>query len=204
MEVHIDRISKRFATHWIFRDLSAVILPSSHVAITGPNGSGKSTLLKIIAGALYPTSGSISYKINGIGVSREDIFGKLVFAAPYVDMVEEMSLMEAMRFHLRFRSLIPEIPDINAFMAALQFEFDPDQPLHLMSSGMKQRLRIAFAVFTNSSLVLLDEPTVTLDDQGLEWFAGIIRAYSGTRTVVIASNQQTDLISCTSEIALAI
>jgi ATPase subunit of ABC transporter with duplicated ATPase domains len=67
---------------------------------------------------------------------------------------------------------------------------------------MKQRLRLAFAFFTQSSMILLDEPTVMLDQSGVEWYQSLLRNFSGDRTVVIASNLQSDLETCTARTIL--
>jgi ABC-type multidrug transport system ATPase subunit len=172
------------------------------VAITGPNGSGKSTLLKIISGALYPSEGD-HVSSGGHPIPQERLFNELTFAAPYSEMIEEMTLVEALHFHWRFRQFYPEVESKTAFLHHLNFEFQPDQQIQLMSSGMKQRLRLAFAICTKSALLLLDEPTSNLDESGIQWFHDLLAKFGENRTVLIASNIHSDLQSCSQEVKLS-
>lgn len=203
MEVHIDRLAKRYLTHWVFRDLSAVISSGLRVSVTGPNGAGKSTLLKIVSGALHPSEGVIAYHKAGAIIPTDKVYAELTFAAPYTEMIEEMTLREALQFHQRFRKFYPDVTEERQFIQALLFDFQPDQQIQLMSSGMKQRLRLAFAICTQSTLLLLDEPTSNLDEAGIHWFHGLLERFGKDRTVVIASNVREDLQSCQMEISLA-
>ncbi len=202
MEIQIDGLAKRYVSHWVFRKLSIVIPSFTHVAVTGPNGSGKSTLLKIISGALYPSEGLITCMKDGKEISADTLYTHVAFAAPYTEMIEEMTLAEAVRFHLHFRSFYPDVAHYSAFVRHLSFEFRPDQQIQLMSSGMKQRLRLAFALCTQSPLLLLDEPTSNLDESGIRWFHDSLKRFGTDRTVIIASNIVEDLSSCTSHITL--
>ena len=202
MEVRIDGLAKRFVSHWVFRNLTCTIPAHTHLAITGPNGSGKSTLLKIISGALYPSEGAVSYWLNGASIPPDRLYAQIAFAAPYAEMIEEMTLREAYRFHRRFREFYPDLSQPNTFIEMLEFDFDPDQPMGQMSSGMKQRLRLAFALATRSSILLLDEPTSNLDTPGIQWFHGLLDHLGAMRTTLIASNVDADLRTCTEQINL--
>lgn len=202
MEIHIDGLSKRYVSHWVFRNLSVNIPSHSHLAVTGPNGAGKSTFLKIVSGALQPSEGSIRYTLDGIHITPDNLFSKISFAAPYAEMIEEMTLPEALRFHLQFRTLYSEVLKYEAFVSRLNFNFRADQQIALMSSGMKQRLRLAFAMFTQSPLLLLDEPTSNLDEGGIRWFHDVLSHFGQGRTVILASNIEEDLASCSSRMEL--
>lgn len=202
MEVRVDGLSKRYTTHWVFRDLTYTIPPATMFAVRGPNGSGKSTLLKILSGALPPTRGQIEYRLNSEHVASDAVYRHLTFAAPYADLVEELTLREAWHFHRRFRSYLGKAATFDAFHRALAYPFDAAMQIRAMSSGMKQRLRLAFALLTESSLVLLDEPTSNLDDSGIAWFHDLLSHSAGSRTVIIASNVQADLAGCTAGVDL--
>lgn len=202
MEIRIEKLAKRYVSHWVFRQLSIIVPSRSHVAITGPNGAGKSTLLKIISGALYPSEGTITYFGDNTQIRSDDLFKHISFAAPYAEMIEEMTLAEAVRFHLRFRAFYPEVAEYQAFVKQLNFDFRPDQQIQFMSSGMKQRLRLAFAIYTHSTLLLLDEPTSNLDESGIRWFHDTLKLFGARRTVILASNIEDDLVGCTSRITL--
>ena len=202
MELRIDGLSKRYVSHWVFRNLTASIQANTHFAITGPNGSGKSTLLKILSGALHPSEGTVTYRKANKHINADSIFSQISFAAPYAEMIEEMTIPEALRFHSRFRVFYQEVAELDAFCASLEFEFRQDQQIQFMSSGMKQRLRLAFAMGTRSSVLLLDEPSTNLDSGGVQWFHRMLSRFGTERTVVISSNARADLVTCTQQLHL--
>jgi ABC-type multidrug transport system ATPase subunit len=202
MEIRIDNISKRYVHRWVLRNLSIDIPSASRVAITGPNGSGKSTLLKILSGALLPSAGKLSFRANGRSISLTELYEYVSLAAPYSELIEEMTLREAVAFHKRFRPFHPELPNFQSFMDRLRFSFLPDQKMQEMSNGMKQRIRLAFAACTESSLLLLDEPTSHLDNMGVQWFHDLIDDFGRDKTVIIASNVPEDLVTCSLRVQL--
>jgi ABC-type multidrug transport system ATPase subunit len=196
MEIEIDGLAKRYVSHWVFRNLTVNISTGTHLAVTGPNGSGKSTLMKIISGALYPSEGSVIYRMNDTRITPDTRYKHIAFAAPYAELIEEMTLPEAVRFHSRFRTFYPRVDTYEMFVRDLNFDFPSDQRIQFMSSGMKQRIRLAFAICTQSSLLLLDEPTSNLDESGILWYHELLDRFSQDRTVIIASNVESDLASC--------
>ena len=105
MKIELLGISKRFNYEWIFRDLSYSFEPSNSYAITGQNGSGKSTLLKIISGQLSPSEGSISY-LDQKKITIENIYTEVAFTAPYIELVDDFSLFEYLRFHFSFKKVL--------------------------------------------------------------------------------------------------
>src|SRR6476659_6222366 len=104
MNIKLTNLGKRYNREWIFRNLSFQFDINKHYAITGPNGSGKSTLLQIIAGSAFYNEGEIEYyHLNKI-VPPEKVFKKISYAAPYLDLVEEMTLDEFLNFHHKMKS----------------------------------------------------------------------------------------------------
>lgn len=202
MEIRIDGLAKRYVSHWVFRNLTIHIPSDTHLAVTGPNGSGKSTLVKVISGALHPSEGSVTYLHGGAQIAPDSIYRQVAFAAPYAEMIEEMTLPEAVRFHRQFRAFYPQVDNYDAFVRNLNFDFKPNQQIQLMSSGMKQRVRLAFAICTQAPLLLLDEPTSNLDESGILWYHQMLDRFGGDRTVVIASNIEADLVSCPARVSL--
>ena len=201
MEVILDKISKRFATNWIFKDLTVRLPSGSVLGVKGSNGSGKTTLLKIIAGALVPTCGTATYKLGNLTIADDRLFRHVSYAAPYADIIEDFALRECIDFHIRFKPFRQGIDAAN-FLDLLDYPFRPDQFIRNYSSGMKQRLRLALAICTRSDLILLDEPTSTLDANGRQWFHQLLAAHKGDRSVVIASNDEEDFRQVEFEIAI--
>ena len=187
MRVKLNEVGKRFNKEWILKNLSLDIPSQSSLSITGANGSGKSTLIKLIATYMEPTSGSIQYFENKKAYPIENIPQTIGLAAPYVGLIEEFSLKEHVEFHFKFRSTPFSLEEI---IARTNFQFSIDKKVKDFSSGMKQRLKLALAIHAEYKLIILDEPTSNLDQEGIEWYRDQILQKIGTCTIIVASNQR--------------
>lgn len=195
MDILIDGLGKQFTNKWVFRDLSAQIPFCSSIGISGPNGSGKSTLLNIICGAMPQTEGDVLYFRDSINIDLSGVFRHVAIAAPYADLIEEMTLKEACRFHTQFRAFRNGLT-AEDLIDRLGPGFPANLQISAFSSGMKQRLRIAMALFTDAALVFLDEPTSNLDAQGKAWYRDLVDEFEGESTLVVASNDADDMAFC--------
>lgn len=195
MKIQLNNIGKRYRLEWIFKGITEAFQTGERWAILGPNGSGKSTLLKVLSGHLTPSKGEISFEYQGIKVKEEAVYKKISYAAPYIELIEEFTLEESIRFHARLKPLLPgftpaQIYDLLALPRSRQKE------IRFFSSGMKQRLKLALAVCSDTPVLLLDEPATNLDVQGVEWYKNLISDYAADRLVVIASNDPHDAAFC--------
>ena len=191
MQVQLSNISKRYMSDWIFRDISLDLAPNTAYAILGPNGSGKSTLMKILSGHLTPTKGNIRFAAADIAIDIDHVYRNVSYAAPYIESIEELSLIETISFHQKF---IPFYPAVNAdtIINLLGFDKAKHKLVRHFSSGMKQRLKLALALCSDTTLLLLDEPTTNLDKQGEAWYRDLMNTYGKNRTVIIATNVEED------------
>ena len=164
-------------------------------AILGPNGSGKSTLMKVLSGHLSLTKGTIRFQENGTELDREKVYRQVAYAAPYIELIEEFTLEEAIRFHIKMRPLLPGL-DIRQFVDRLELGSARRKELRFFSSGMKQRLKLGLSVCTSAPVLLLDEPTTNLDLQAIDWYKQLVSDYGKDRLLVIASNDPSDLELC--------
>ncbi len=187
MKIQLIEIGKKFNTEWIFRNVSFSFDANSVSAILGRNGSGKSTLLQVIAGNLHPTSGHIIYTHNGQTISDEDIFRRLTMVAPYLELIEDFTLKEALDFHFSFKHYLPG-HDISSVTDLLEFPAMKHKQIRQFSSGMKQRVKLVTAILSDVPLILLDEPTMNLDSTGIDWYLELVKKFGGNRTVIICSN----------------
>jgi ABC-type multidrug transport system ATPase subunit len=195
MKIELEKIGKRFRGGWIVKNVDLVFEPGQHYAITGPNGSGKSTLLKMMCGFLTPSKGKVHFSQDQQKVSLENAYRQLAYAAPYIELIEELNLSEAIDFHCRFRNLQNGLKS-GDLIELLGFEKSQDKQVRYFSSGMKQRLKLALAICDSTPLLLLDEPTTNLDAQGSEWYANLLERFLGERTLIVASNVPTDYAIC--------
>ncbi len=199
MEIILNNIAKRYLYDWVFRSLNTCFKAPIHYAILGANGSGKSTLLKILSGHLSPSKGVIQYKIGNREISREAIYQQVSFAAPYIDLVEEFTLLESIQFHQKFKPFFNNL-SVNDFLELIQLPKAKNKELRFFSSGMKQRLKLGLAICSDTSMLLLDEPTSNLDEKSIEWYHTLLHQYLNNRLIIIASNEKRDLAGCQEQI----
>jgi ABC-type multidrug transport system ATPase subunit len=191
MDIELSNIGRRFQRTWIFRNVNFQFPSGSHSIITGSNGSGKSTLLQIISGFLGASEGNVIYTLQGKEVSPDEIPLNVSFAAPYLDLFEDLSLKESIEFHMTFRkSHFPM--DTHEFIQLLELTPHENKALRYFSSGMKQRVRLGLAILCESDILLLDEPTSNLDKNAVLWYRNILEKYSQNRTVIVSTNSNTD------------
>ena len=195
MKIELQDVGKRYRMEWILRGVNLAFEEGAQYAITGPNGSGKSTLLKILSGHLTPSMGRIQFSRAGKKLDSNSIYQYLSFAAPYIDLIEELTLWEALQFHIRFKPLIDGLSPQD-LLVLLGFEKSRNKPIRNFSSGMKQRLKLALALCSNTPFLLLDEPTTNLDKEGLAWYRQLIDTYTSGRLLIVASNADVDFEFC--------
>ena len=187
MRIELQDIGKKFNTEWIFRKVSFTFEENSTSAILGRNGSGKSTLLQIVAGNIHPNSGQVIYTRDGQTISSDDIFRQIAMVAPYMELIEDFTLQEMLKFHFSFKQFLPGF-DIETTTNMLGFSNVKHKQIRQFSSGMKQRVKLISAILSDVPLLLLDEPTMNLDKGGIDWYLELIGNFSGNRTIIICSN----------------
>jgi len=191
MQIKFKEAGKRFNRDWIFRRLDFVFEPGKSYVILGGNGSGKSTLLKAALGYAPLSEGSVSFFSGDREVKQENIYKHFSFCSPYMELYEELSLYELVKFHSGLKPLRNKI-GAKEFIERIDLEKSAKKPVKYFSSGMKQRVRIGLAVLSDTDCVLLDEPVSNLDRKGVEWYQNLIKAERDQRTVLVASNHAED------------
>jgi ABC-type multidrug transport system ATPase subunit len=195
MQIHLSHIGKRYNREWIFRNLDYCFQSNEKYAIIGANGSGKSTLLQIIGGALMHSEGNINFtNTNDNNLFQpENVYRHIAFSAPYLELLEELTAKELLDFNSKFKKMILE-PD--AIFNAVGLQKAQHKQIRYYSSGMKQRLKLALAFFSDTSVLLLDEPTSNLDETGIDVYQQLINSYTQNRTVIVCSNEKKEYAFC--------
>jgi ABC-type multidrug transport system ATPase subunit len=201
MQISLSDTGKRFNREWIFRNLNYQFVSRKSYAITGPNGSGKSTLLQVIAGSVAASEGNIAYQLDGKVIEQEKVFRQVSIAAPYEEVVEEMTLTEFLDFHRKFKPLLNgfRVPDI---IAAVGLTVAAGKQIRYFSSGMKQRVKLAQAFFSDTPCLLLDEPCTNLDVEGIAMYQQLINDFAGNRLVIVSSNDPQEYGFCEAQISI--
>ncbi|MBI4946520.1 MAG: ATP-binding cassette domain-containing protein [Bacteroidetes bacterium] len=231
MKIILENIGKRFNREWIFRNVSHEFSIGNKYAVLGTNGSGKSTLLQIIAGAMSQTEGKIEAHSHplplggekrqevlpngevpiaiGIGGALDEfLFRHLSYAAPYLELPEEMTWKEAVHFHSKFKKFALvgiSNPDqqIEKIISLSGLESAANKELRNFSSGMKQRARLALAILSDAPLLLLDEPSTNLDQNAVKWYQNLVSEFAQEKLVIVCSNYNKEEYSfCNKEFVL--
>ncbi len=201
MTISLDQIGKRFNYDWIFRRFSFTFSGTGHYAILGPNGSGKSTLLQIVSGHHHHSEGNIQYRFNEQVLPQDQFFQHCAIVAPYMELVEEFSLAECFDFHLHFKTFLSGYkPQEIARIVGLEKAWN--KQVRYFSSGMKQRAKLALAVFSDVPVLLLDEPCTNLDAAGTGVYQQLIREYCSNRMVIVSSNDEAEYGFCKERILI--
>ncbi len=201
MKICLEHISKRFIKHWIFKDISYSFNQPGAYALLGPNGCGKSTLLRIIAAMQAPSLGKVQYTANDKNPDSNAIFPLISFCAPGQEIVEELTFREFLEFHFSFKQPLQGI-NIESIIELSGIKQAADKPIADYSSGMKQRVKLAQAIFSNTPILLLDEPCTNLDQQGVEQYAAWIEQYGKGRLIIVASNDPREYFFCRERLVL--
>ena len=157
MKIDLSRAGKRFNREWVFRNTSINFTSNKKYAITGINGSGKSTLLQCIGNMIRLNEGTISYSIVSKTINPESTSQYISFSAPYLELIEEMTLSEFFLFHQKFKPITGH-RSLDDIIEEIQLSSSKHKQIRDFSSGMKQRVRLAQAIFSEVPIVLLDEP----------------------------------------------
>lgn len=191
MELRFEQVGRRFGRDWIFRGINVVISNQQHALFVGPNGSGKSTLLQIASGFLSPSEGEVVYfGLNG-RIGTDQVYHAISYAAPYLDLYDDLKLIEAVEFHMLFRKLRANwSPD--EVIQLIDLERHREKSIRNFSSGMRQRVRLALAILTKSEVLCLDEPTTNLDRNAVTWYRNLLEQHSHDRIVLVSTNNNPD------------
>jgi len=202
LKIILKDIGRRYNNEWIFRHINYTFESGKSYAILGHNGSGKSTFLKVLSSSLTPSEGELVYNYGDEVLGVDQVYQQLSLAAPYVELIEEFTLMELIDFHFKFKSYLPSF-DKETVISLLGLEHALDREIRFFSSGMRQRVKLVLACCSASSLVMLDEPTSNLDSSGEEWYLTLIdRTKLKSRILVVCSNQKKEYEFCDEHISI--
>jgi ABC-type multidrug transport system ATPase subunit len=194
IQIELNHIEKKYNEELLFSDINHTFSSPCIIALLGINGSGKSTLLQILAGYLSPSKGTIQYTINQQKISPDDIYQYVSVCAPYLELIEEMTLSEFLSYHASFK---PQKMEVNEIIAYIGLEKSKDKLIEKYSSGMKQRVKLAQAFISNAPVLLLDEPCTNLDEEGIKLYEKMIQDFTKDKIVIIASNDPQETKHCT-------
>lgn len=199
MTISLSDAGKRYNREWIFRHFTYQFKADSSYAIIGPNGSGKSTLLQVLSGSMMLNEGNIQWTMGNGQTANEQIYQHVSICAPYLELVEEMTLIEFLDFHKGFKPLLKDI-STEQIISLVGLGNSANKQIRYYSSGMKQRVKLAQCIFSDTPVVLLDEPCTNLDETGFHLYNQLINDHCKKRMVIVSSNDHHEYAFCKEKI----
>jgi ABC-2 type transport system ATP-binding protein len=197
IQISLQKAGKRFNKDWIFRDLDYSFEMGQHYALIGNNGSGKSTLLQTISGYATLSKGKIEWG----NYNADTIFQQISLAAPYLELIEEFTTLEQFEFNNSFKPLRKDLTT-EQMIEMIGLSAATQKQIRYFSSGMKQRLKLALAIFSESPILLLDEPCSNLDKEGYALYHELISKYAMHKLIIVGSNDTQEYNYCKHHINL--
>lgn len=200
MNIKLEELGKKYNAEWIFKGIHLDLVAPKRYAIVGPNGSGKSTLLKVISGHTTPTKGRIGhYTADHKKLPNDAVYPYISYAAPYIELIEELTLIEAITFHSQLKPFYSHL-SVQDVLQLSGLSHAANKEIRHFSSGMKQRVKTTLAVCSDTACLLLDEPATNLDLQAIAWYKQLVEQFSENRLVLIASNDLDDIAFCQEQV----
>ncbi|HEU5103298.1 MAG TPA: heme ABC exporter ATP-binding protein CcmA [Roseiflexaceae bacterium] len=193
LRLELNNVAAGYGARRVLAELTLTLRRGETLVVAGANGSGKSTLLRLICGLQRPTAGQIIYA-TGERRSRPDQARDLVgWVAPDLQLYRELTAQENLAFFTQVRGLRRTRAELEALLEEVGLGGRGDDLLAAYSSGMAQRLRYAYALLHSPPVLLLDEPTVTLDERGAALVEQLVAARRERGITVIATNDPREL-----------
>lgn len=199
MKILLTDAGKRYNREWIFRHFSHSFESSHSYAIIGANGSGKSTLLQVISGSILLNEGKLSLLENDRDLNTSNLFQIISISAPYLELIEEMTANEFLDFHHQFKPFQKGL-DTRSILEILGLSEAANKQIRYFSSGMKQRMKLAQSILTDTPFTLLDEPCTNLDKKGIDLYHNLINEFGRTKCIIVSSNDENEYGFCKEKI----
>ncbi len=202
--IAVENLVKRFKRATAVDGVSFVVARGACAALLGSNGAGKTTTLAMLLGLIAPTAGAIRVLGEDMLRHRHRVLGRMNFSSPYVELPQRMTVRQNLDIYARLYDLTDVDGRIAALARDLQLDAFLDRPFGRLSAGQKTRVALAKALLNEPELLLLDEPTASLDPDTADWVRGYLEAWrmrTGA-TVVLASHNMAEVERLASEVLM--
>jgi ABC-2 type transport system ATP-binding protein len=202
--IRVEGLIKRYGGVVAIDDLSFEIEAGSTAALLGANGAGKTTTIAIILGLLAASAGRVTVLGEEIPRHRARVLGRMNFSSPYVDLPLRLSVRQNLLVYTDLYRVPEPKRRIARLAADLDLEALLDRPTGRLSAGQKTRLLLAKALINRPELLLLDEPTASLDPDTADVIRGYLESYQRERgaTVLLASHNMAEVERLCSDVLM--
>jgi len=198
IELSAENISKSYSGKIIFKNFSINLKSGDSVSILGRNGSGKSTLIKLLTGLIASNKGKVILKVNGSTVPQNLWYSQIGLISPYLNLYDELTGIENLEFFcsLRNNSRDDMKEKIDFYLNKVSLFDKRNEPLKNYSSGMKQKLKLIFAIINEPGILYMDEPRSNLDAEGIDIICQTAEEQKKNGILIVATNDADDIQLC--------
>jgi len=202
--IEINNLSKNYETTLAVKSMSFKINKGQTIGLLGPNGCGKSTTIGMILGLIKPTTGNVMINGQNMENNRTDLLQKMNFISPYIELPKKLTIEENLQVYGRMygvKNLDNKIYEIIEMLNLKEFR---KRKTGELSSGQKNRVSLAKAFINDPEILLLDEPTASLDPDVADYVRGIIENFASNKqkTILIASHNMNEVERLCNEVMM--
>ena len=192
ISLRAQNLGKWYGQRKVFEGINISLEEKSSLVITGKNGSGKTTLIKILCGLIRPSRGEVTITKDGKTSTSEEIRNYIGLVMPDLELYGELTAGENLHFLGRMRGLTTGKEKLRELISSVGLKGREDDLVASFSSGMKQRLKYAFARLHQPEILLLDEPSTNLDEEGITVVEKIVSEQKEKGMLILATNRKED------------
>jgi len=202
--IRVRGLGKRYGALWAVRGLDFEVGEGRVVALLGANGAGKTTTIAMILGLLEPTEGEITVFGEHVPQHRYRVLHRMNFSSPYVDLPGRLTVRQNLEVYARLYGVRDRRSRLRELARDLDLEGLLDRPTNRLSAGQKTRLALAKALVNRPDLLILDEPTASLDPDTADQLRGYLAAYARGlgATILMASHNMHEVERLCDEVLL--
>ena len=206
MTIKVENLNKQFNNILAVKNISFKINPGSIVGLLGPNGCGKTTTIGMMLGLIKPTSGKVFINDKNIDneKNRTNLLEKMNFISPYVELPKKLTIEENLKVYGRMYGVNNLEKKISNLMKELNLNEFKKRKAGELSSGQKNRVSLAKALINDPEILLLDEPTASLDPDVGDYIRGYIESYASKKgaTILLASHNMNEVERLCNEVMM--
>ena len=196
MSIHIKNLSKKFNQIYAVNNINLSISTNKTVGLLGPNGCGKTTSIGMMLGLIKPTSGDIIIQNKNINTfERNELLSIMNFASPYVELPKKLSVKQNLEIYGRLYGVKNLSSRVNELAEDLNLKDFLNKKTGELSSGQKNRVSLAKSLINKPEILLLDEPTASLDPDIGDYVRSYVQSYKSKNkvTILLASHNMAEV-----------
>ena len=193
--IEINNLTKQFKNTLAVKNISFKIGKGKIIGLLGPNGCGKSTTIGMMLGLIKPSSGTVIINGQNMEGNRTNVLEKMNFISPYIELPKKLSVEENLKVYGRLYGVKDLKDKISELMKKLNLTEFKTRKTGELSSGQKNRVSLAKALVNDPEILLLDEPTVSLDPDVGDYIRSYIENYASNKgaTILLASHNMNEV-----------